>query len=91
MARALDQYVTWYLEARPHQALGGRTPREVLAGGHPAQRFPRIEPRARYPTTAPCAAPRVPVRGSHGAKIELVVSHPPGAPHLPVVELRRAA
>ena len=91
MQNALDLYVVWYVEARPHRALGGRTPREVLDGAHPAHRFPRIEPRARYPVRGTCAAPCVPVRGRCGAKVELIVTYPEGAPHLPSIALRAAA
>ncbi len=36
------------------------------------------------------SAPRVPVRENRGVRLELVVRHRAGAPHLPVLELRRA-
>jgi len=87
----LESYATWYATERPHQGLGGRTPLEVFDERKPDHRRPRLEPRARYPSSAPCAGPRVPVRGRRGPKIELMVSHPTGTPHLPVVRLRRAA
>jgi hypothetical protein len=91
MVRIVTAYLRWFDEWRPHQGLGGRTPRERFDGVIPAHRFPRLEPRARYPVGAPCAAPRVPVRGRRGVGLELVLSHPKDAPHLPIVALRRAA
>lgn len=84
-------YVTWYNEMRPHQGLAGRTPHEVFYGKRPAHQRPRIEPRARYPDAAPCASPQAPVRGRRGGAFRVVVSHPPGLPHLPLVSLRNAA
>ena len=87
----LQAYVFWYATERPHQGLGGRTPLEMFDGARPAHHRPRLEPRARYPASAPSAAPRAPVRGKRGARIELILSHPTGASHLPVVRLRRAA
>jgi len=91
MSALCKAYVGWFNEWRPHQALGGRTPHEVFEGVLPAHRKPRLEPRARYPARAACARPRVPVRGNPGVKLELIVSHPEQAPHLPLVELNTAA
>jgi len=91
MHAALDRFVEWYCRVRPHQGLGGRTPLEVFEGRPPAHPAPRFEPRPRYPARAPCAAPQVPLRGKRGVKLELVVSHPDGAPHLPSLALRRVA
>jgi transposase InsO family protein len=91
MHAACHSYVGWFNEARPHQGIGARTPNEVYFCRRPAHRRPRLEPRARYPANAPCARPRVSVRGSCGAKVKLIVSHPDGASHLPVVRLQRAA
>jgi hypothetical protein len=87
----LEAYLAWYAIERPHQGLGGRTPLEVFDGKQPAHGRPRLEPRVRYPPNAPCAAPLVAVRGRPGAKVELIVEHPAGLPHLPVVRIRRAA
>jgi len=91
MQAVLDRYVVWHTRDRPHQGLAGRTPLEVFEGRPAAHLQFRLEPRARYPARAPCAAPRVPVRGRRGAKLELVMSYPEGAPHLPSVSLRRVA
>jgi len=93
MQKALDAYLDWYTVHRPHQALGGRTPLEVWEGRRPAHRKPRLEPRARYPAQAraPCAAPKVAVRGRPGVKLRLVITGQPGAPHLPIVRIRAAA
>lgn len=91
MQNALDRFVLWYAAERPHQGLAGRTPLEVFEGRPPAHLRPRLEPRARYPARALCAAPRVPVRGRRGVRLELVVSSPEGAPHLHSVALRRVA
>jgi transposase InsO family protein len=38
--RELDRYLLWYHEHRPHRALGGATPSEVLVGGVPRERAP---------------------------------------------------
>jgi putative transposase len=91
MNALFESYAAWYATERPHQGLSGRTPLEVFEGARPAHLAPRLEPRARYPARAPCAAPRAPVRGKRGAKIELILSHPTGASHLPLVRLRRVA
>jgi putative transposase len=91
MQKLCEAYVVWFDESRPHQGLGGATPNEIFDGIEPAQSKPRLEPRARYPATAACATPQVAVRGKCGAKLELVATHPKGAPHLPVVQLRSVA
>jgi len=51
-------YVSWFLESRPHQGLGGRTPNEIYRGGTPANTKLRIEPRPRWPRGSPCADQR---------------------------------
>ena len=67
------------------------TPDEIYRGHHPTCRYPRLEPRARWPRGAPCAKPRVPIRGQPGQRLELNVEFKSGREHLPVVSLRRAA
>jgi hypothetical protein len=84
-------YVNWYNEHRPHQALQGATPIEVYSTQRPANRKARLEPRARYPSSGPCAAPQAPVSGKPGCKLKLVVRHVDGQKHLPIVTLRKAA
>jgi transposase InsO family protein len=91
MVSLSEHFARWYNESRPHQGLTGRTPNEVFFAIAPANSRPRLEPRARYPAHASCAAPRAGVRGKSGVKLELVVNHPDGAPHLPVIEIRTAA
>ena len=81
----------WFNEHRPHAALDGRTPKEMLEGAAPPRQRARIEPRARMPLRAtegvgPPRAPR-PLRG----RLELVVGYLGGRPELPVVDLREAA
>lgn len=73
----LDAYLVWYHEHRPHQGLGGRTPREVLdaRGDNVTSRRPRAPPKRRS---------KVPPR-------RLVVSFVEARRHLPVVSLARAA
>ncbi len=61
----------------------------VLALGTLNDRAPRSVDR--YPASAPAIAPTAAVRGKPGVRLELVVSHPQGAPHLPIVEIRKAA
>ncbi len=64
MARLCNRFATWYNESRPHQGLSGRTPNEVFFAREPANRRPRLEPRARYPAGAACAAPACPCGAS---------------------------
>jgi putative transposase len=90
MVTLSERYVAWYNESRPHQGLAGQTPREAFERARPLHEQPRFEPRARYPDGAPCAAPLAPVRGAPGERLSLVVRHPTGLPHLPVIELRAA-
>ena len=87
----LARFMEWYNEWRPHTFLRGRTPNEAYHQRHPACRYPRLEPRSRWPRGAPCAAPRVPVRGKPGVRLNLHVAYHAEQTHLPIVELRRAA
>ena len=90
MRSELGCYATWFNEHRPHEALGGRTPLELFTRAPPANEQPRFEPRARWPRRSRCAAPNVPVKGSAGARLELVVCMLASKRHLPVIEIRRA-
>ncbi len=58
---------------------------------HPACRYPRFEPRPGWPNGSPCAAPRVPVRGKRGVRINLDVTFHAEQAHLPIIKLRCAA
>jgi transposase InsO family protein len=91
MRAELAAYVVWYNVHRPHQALGGRTPREVYVGLHPASARPRYEPREKWPIAGTSAGALATTRGDRGARLALVVGHVAGRHHLPVVELRKAA
>ena len=84
-------FLFWYNEFRPHMTLEGKTPSEVYHARPPANEQPRIEPRARWPVTAPCAKPRVPVEGQPGAVFQLQVADHAEQKHLPIVTLQRAA
>ncbi len=84
-------YGTWYNEFRPHTALCGRTPLEVYRGLPPANEAPRFEPRALWPKKSRCASPAARIKGKRGTRVGLVVSRFDNRPHLPIVELRRAA
>jgi transposase InsO family protein len=77
LARELDAYLVWYHEHRPHQGVGGRTPRDVLdaAGRSVTSRRQRAPPKRRSKMR-----PR-----------RLVLSFVEGRRHLPVVSLQRAA
>ncbi len=59
-------FLFWYNEFRPHMTLEGKTPNEVYDARPPANEQPRIEPRSRWPVTAACAKPHVPVDGESG-------------------------
>jgi hypothetical protein len=87
----IASYVNWYNEHRPHQALHGATPIEIYEAKRPANRKPRLEPRARYPASSKCAAPQARVSGKPGCRLKLVVTHVDGEKHLPIVSLRKSA
>ena len=70
----LVSYTVWFNEYRPHQGLCGRTPNEVFFGQNPANEKKRIEPRARWPRSSPCALPPAGQRGRSGRVVDLVVS-----------------
>ena len=70
----LNSFFSWYNEHRPHATLHGKTPNEVYLGLRPANRRPRIEPRKRWPRSAPCAAPRTLVAGQPGDRFALQVN-----------------
>jgi hypothetical protein len=91
LQRELDTYAVWFNADRPHERLRGATPDEVYYGRRPAARQPRLEPRARWPRSAPCARPHALVRGRPGATLELAVTQREGRRHLPIVTLRRVA
>jgi len=78
VARELDAYLVWYHEHRPHQGLGGRTPRDVL------EVATSTKARARR-TRAP------PKRRAKMRRQRLVVSFVEARRHLPLVSLTRAA
>ncbi len=91
MRREVACYATWYNEHRPHSGLGGRTPLEMYQGLPPANEAPRFEPRPLWPRNARCAGPAAPVKGKRGVRLTLMLSRFDDRPHLPVVEMRRAA
>lgn len=90
-SRELGWYVEWFNEYRPHSGVDGNTPNELYHGFSPARQRSRYEPRSRWPRSAPCAAPIVPVAGSCGARIRLDVRYHWGRRHLPVVAVKRVA
>ena len=77
LARELDAYLVWYHEHRPHQGLGGRTPRERLAPRAVSKLKPR---RLRSPPERSKMRPQ-----------SLVLTFVEGRRHLHVVSLQRAA
>ena len=87
----LTLFATCYDQTRPHSSLNGKTPHEVYHDLLPACHRPRFEPPARWPHTARCATPQVPVAGHCGARLRLDVRYYWGRTHLPIVALRRAA
>ncbi len=91
MRHELACYATWYNQYRPHTGLEGRTPMEVYRGLSAANEAPRFEPRSRWPRKSRCASPAAPVKGKRGVRLTLALSRFENRPHLPVIELRRAA
>lgn len=89
--RQLSWYALWYNEHRPHQSLGGRTPREVYEAQSPANEKPRFEPRERWPQNSLCASPQARTKGKAGVRLELEVTFHEGHRELPIVTLKRAA
>ncbi len=89
--REVRSFVTWYNRHRPHATLKGETPNEIYLRLRPANRRPRIEPRKRWPRSAPCAQPRTLVAGQPGDRFRLEVDVLSGRRHLPIVSLKRAA
>ena len=83
MTAAVCAYQEWYNEHRPHSALAGRTPREMLDGAPAPGERERIEPRTRLELPARARRPK--------GKLELVVGYVGGRRELPIVELREAA
>jgi hypothetical protein len=86
MHAELVAYVNWYNGWRPHQALRGATPDEVLSGKLPARDAPRVETRQRWPL-----ARGDPPLGRRAPRLSLVVEHVEGRPHLPIISLKRVA
>jgi len=84
MRTELALYVQWYNSSRPHQALHGATPREILERQVPACNAPGLETRPRFPLARGHPKKRI-------SRMRLVVTHLEGRPHLPQVELRDAA
>jgi len=89
--RELRIFEFWFNQHRPHSALDGKTPYEMYHEILPGCQRPRIEPRSRWPRSAPCASPHAPVAGHCGAHIHLDARYHWGRKHLPIVALRRAA
>lgn len=88
MAEEIGAYVEWYHEHRPHQGLGGRTPREVLDASVPARDAPRLETRARYPM---CRGDPAPLARRVKGVLVLDAGLVANREHLPIVRVRDAA
>jgi transposase InsO family protein len=89
--RELGFFEVWFNQHRLHSALDGKTPYEMYHEILPACQRPRVEPRSRWPRSAPCSSPHARVTGHCGARIHPDVRYHLGRKHLPIVELRRAA
>jgi hypothetical protein len=87
----LESFVTWFNAFRPHSSLDGRTPSEVYFRRQPANRKPRLEPRAKWSRAAPGTQPHARVKVKCGMSFSLHVRFHAGHKQLPVVTLRRAA
>lgn len=64
---------------------------EVYEGLSPANKAPRCEPRSRWPLKSRCASPMVWIKVKRGDRFTWMLTRFENRPHLPVVELRRAA
>lgn len=84
MADEVAAYVEWYDRHRPHQGLGGRTPREVRRDEEAARERARVEPRARFPLA------RGDPRQTQRRVTRLVLDAPlvRGRAHLPIIDVR---
>ena len=82
MRRELGLYAGWYNTHRPHMALGGKTPLDLVRGN--LRRRKRFEPRSRLPRRS---RDELETR----APIRLAVSYVERRRHLPVITLERAA
>jgi transposase InsO family protein len=91
MRQELGCYATWYNQHRPHAGIEGCTPMEVYGELPAANAKPRYEPRPLWPRNARCAGRTAPVKGKCGVRLTLTLMRFENRPHLPVVELRRAA
>ena len=91
MRRVVQLVVGWYNDHRAHTKLNGATPNERYFKRFPANRKPRIEPRAGWPRGSPCALPHSLVAGKPGARFDIEVEHVDGHSQLPIIRLRRAA
>ena len=91
LRRHVSFYLAWYFEFRPHQGLGGQTPKEVYDGLRPANTKTRWEPRPRWPKDSRCASPQAKVKKRKASRLMIAISFHEGSRHLPIVELKRAA
>jgi transposase InsO family protein len=91
MRHELTLFSTWYNQERPHEWLAGATPDEAYGRLVSACARPRLEPRRKWPTRSPCAAPLARIDGRRGAELDLHVSYRGGRRHLPIVSLERVA
>lgn len=83
--------MAWYNGFRPDMTLLGSTPDKIDYGRFPQWRYPRLEPRPRWPEQSSCVRPSVPICGKRGGVIELQVDYHGRRTYLPIVTLRRAA
>jgi len=91
MRRHVALYLAWHHEFRPHQGLGGRTPKEVYDGLLPANKKARWEPRPKWPRGSPCARPLARPRRRRARRLAIVLRFHEGSRLLPIVELKRVA
>jgi hypothetical protein len=86
MRKVLVTYAQWYNQHRPHQSLDGLTPLEVRLKSVPIRNRPKFEPRKYYPVSS-----TILLRGHQGDKLDLIVMPFDANPHLPIIELKKAA
>lgn len=72
--RKLTYFFAWHNACRPHAALEGRTPNERYFRLRPANRRPRLEPRARWPRSSPWRISRRPRRWSRRSSTSTIMS-----------------
>ena len=90
-AREVASFFTWYNECWPHAMLQGKTPNEDHFSLRPATRRLRIEPRERWPRSAPCVKPLTLIVDPPGNRFVVQIKFHDNKRHLPKLAMKPAA